>query len=119
MSVWSPTLGANRPRHSHEFGVRHARAKGRAIAPDRLFRRPADPNQISNTALQIQPPPAPKPDPTPPAPAEDPLQKLARRAAEKEKSLNSYQIRIRRKETIDDKDQPLEYILFKYRRAPL
>src|SRR5437763_5572564 len=90
---------------------------GRAEPNVPEFRGTADPYQISNTALQIQPPPAPKPDATPVT--EDPLQKLARRAAEKEKGLNSYQVRIRRKETIDDKDQPLEYILFKYRRAPL
>src|SRR5437763_213196 len=91
---------------------------GRAEPNVPEFRGAADPYQISNTALQIQPPPAPRPDATPP-PAEDPLLKLARRAAEKAKGLNSYQVRIRRKETIDDKDQPLEFILFKYRRAPL
>ena len=44
---------------------------------------------------------------------------LARRAAEKERELNTYQIRVRRKETINDKDEPMEYILFKYRRVPL
>ena len=91
---------------------------GRAEPKTPDFRASADPYQISNTALQIQPPPPPKPD-TPLPPPEDPLQKLARRAAEKEKGLGSYQVRIRRKETIDDKDQPLEYILCKSRRAPL
>jgi hypothetical protein len=82
------------------------------------FRAAADPYLVSNTALQIQPPPPPKPD-SPPTAAEDPLQRLARRAAERERELNSYQVRVRRKETINDKDQPMEYILFKYRRAPL
>jgi hypothetical protein len=103
------TTGCFWPRYSKPG---HAEPK----APE--FRAAPDPYQVSNTALQIQPPPAPKAD-APVPQSEDPLQKLARRAAEKEKSLNSYQIRIRRKETIDDKDQPLEYILFKYRRAPL
>lgn len=91
---------------------------GRAEPKAPEFRASADSYQISSTALQIQPPPPPKTDPPLP-PAEDPLQKLARRAAEKEKGLNSYLIRIRRKETIDDRDQPLEYILCKYRRVPL
>ena len=99
------------------FWPRAARP-GRAEPSVPEFRAAADPYQISNTTLQINPPPPPKPGEPQPS-AEDLLLKLARRTSEKEKALNTYQVRIRRKETIDDKDQPLEYILFKYRRAPL
>jgi hypothetical protein len=91
---------------------------GRAEPNVPEFRASADATPVSNTALQINPPPAPKPEPLQPS-NDDPLPKLAKRAAEKEKTLDSYVVRIRRKETIDDKDQPMEYILFKYRRVPL
>src|SRR5712691_5552294 len=74
--------------------------QGRAEPNVPEFRASADGNPVSNTALQINPPPAPKSEPPQPS-SDDPLQKLAKRAAEKEKALDSYVVRIRRKETID------------------
>src|SRR5579871_590577 len=47
------------------------------------------------------------------------LKRLARRAADQEKTLNNYVCRIRRREQVNGKDQPEEIILLKYCRAPL
>ncbi len=70
-----------------------------------------------NAPMTITPPPAPKFDSS--NPEESPLHRLAMKASEREKLLNSYIVRIKRHETIDGKDQPEEIILFKFRRAPL
>jgi hypothetical protein len=64
-------------------------------------------------------------EPPPPVPEksgtseESPLQRLARIAADSEKKLDNYLVRVRRRETVNGEDQPLEYILCKFRRAPL
>jgi hypothetical protein len=47
------------------------------------------------------------------------LKRLARRAAEQEKSMNNYMCRIRRREQVNGKDQPEEIIMLKFCRAPL
>jgi len=47
------------------------------------------------------------------------LKRLARRAADQEKTLNNYVCRIRRREQVNGKDQPEEIIMLKYCRAPL
>jgi hypothetical protein len=83
---------------------------------------------------QMQPPapePLPKIDPPPPpvaketpatpvARSEDSLvRQLTNKAMEKEKSLNSYICRLRRREQASGKTEPMEVIMLKYRRSPL
>jgi len=65
----------------------------------------------------ILPPPPPRMDSL--SAEESPLHRLARQASESEKKLGSYLVRIRRRETVNGEDHPLEYILCKYQRAPL
>ncbi|MFL5341730.1 MAG: DUF1571 domain-containing protein [Gemmataceae bacterium] len=68
--------------------------------------------------MAITPPPMPKLDGGSQS-DESPLHRLAARAAERERTLNAYYVRIKRHETINGKDEPEEIILFKFRRAPL
>jgi hypothetical protein len=67
--------------------------------------------------VTITPPPPPKLDSA--NPDESPLHRLALKAAESERSLNSYIVRVRRHDMTDGKEQPEEIILCKFRRAPL
>jgi hypothetical protein len=70
---------------------------------------------------KITPPPAPKDVPAQPVgrTEDSPVRKLANKAVEKEKELNTYIVRLRRREQASGKTEPMEVILLKYRRAPL
>jgi len=98
---------ALRPRNSAKPET--ARAQMQPPAPDPLPR--------------IEPPPPPLLKETPARPVvradESPLRQLANKALEKEKSLNSYICRLRRREQASAKTEPMEVIMLKYRRSPL
>jgi hypothetical protein len=72
--------------------------------------------------LDIKPPPPPIPGEqvsfVKDEPGDSPLKRLALRAAEGEKKLSNYMVRIRRRELLDGKS-PDETILLKYRRTPI
>lgn len=72
--------------------------------------------QMTNPPPSITPPPRPD---TPSSAEESALRRLARRAVDKERTLDAYYVRLRRREAVDGKEQPEEIILFKYRRAPV
>lgn len=72
--------------------------------------------------LDIKPPPPPIPEQAislvKDEPTVSPLKRLALKAAEGEKKLSNYMVRIRRREMVDGK-APEETILLKYRHAPI
>ncbi|HEV3260430.1 MAG TPA: DUF1571 domain-containing protein [Gemmataceae bacterium] len=53
-----------------------------------------------------------------PAPTPSDLRRLQRQAAQHFASLNSYVARMRRRETVNGKDEPDELMLFKFRKQP-
>ncbi len=91
---------------------------GRVIAGDR-----SAPVASDDPARETDPLPPPLPGQTTGLERDESnrsaLKRLARRAAEQEKSLGNYMCRIRRREQVSGKDQPEEIILLKYCRAPL
>jgi hypothetical protein len=83
---------------------------------------PASVLPIGDSPIDIKPPPPPIPgEPVSfikDEPGDSPLKRLALKAAEGEKKLNNYMVRIRRRELLDGKT-PDETIMLKYRRTPL
>ena len=80
------------------------------------------PQQPPDPLPKIEPPPLPLPKETPATPVaradESPLRQLVNKAIEKEKSLNNYICRLRRREQASGKTEPMEVIMLKYRRSP-
>ncbi|HEV3143714.1 MAG TPA: DUF1571 domain-containing protein [Gemmataceae bacterium] len=97
---------ALRPRHPANQEM--ARGQMQPPAPDPL--------------PKIEPPPPPTPKETPAQPVvrseDSQLRRLANKALEKEKTLNSYICRLRRRERPSGKSEPMEVIMVKYRRSP-
>jgi hypothetical protein len=92
---------------------------GEHLAP--TFRAQMDPPP-PDPPPKIAPPPPPMKEvqALPVARTEDsPLRKLANKALAKEKTLNTYIVRLRRREQANGKTEPMEVILLKYRQAPL
>lgn len=96
------------------FGIIPRRESPRTDVPE--YRGASAQNQTAPPVITAPPPPK---DETSTATEDNPLKRLVRKATEAEKTLNSYMVRIRRRETVNGLDQPLEYILCKYRRGPL
>jgi hypothetical protein len=81
------------------------------------------PSPPNNPLPKIEPPPPPVLKETPAQPVvrsdESPLRRLANKALEKEKTLNNYICRLRRREQASGKTAPMEIIMVEYRRSPL
>jgi hypothetical protein len=61
----------------------------------------------------------PEPDPKDSAGDQTTVLRIAERAVAAERSMNTYQVQIRRRESVSGAARPLELALLKYRRAPL
>src|SRR5262245_2218756 len=99
------------------FALRSHRSTNKETARAQMQQPQPDPPP------KIEPPPPPALKETPAQPvgraADSPLRQLANKALEKEKSMNSYICRLRRREQASGKSEPMEVILLKYRRSPL
>lgn len=80
----------------------------------RTMAQPAEPAPAQNPA---PPPRTADTVPTPPVPR-DPLRQLQQRAAERYASIDSYIVRLRRREQVNGKDGPEETLLVKFRKEP-
>jgi hypothetical protein len=93
------------------------------VPPPPLGRGDVNPRVAPANAAAI-PPPAPSPQPppiatTPPTTAEaNPLRRLHQQAVEKYAGIDSYIVRLTRRELVNGKAHPEEVLLFKFRKQP-
>jgi hypothetical protein len=98
-----------------------ARPQAVRTAPLAPTLRIAEPPPAAATALVAQPPVPPPPEGpahTPPAPAESKLRRLHRLAAEEYAGIDSYIVRVTRREQVNGKAHPQEIIRFTFRKEP-
>jgi len=97
------------------FALRNKHAVNKEVARGQMQPSPADPPPM------LTAPPPPKEIEAQPVGRSDNLtvRRIANKALDKEKALDTYILRLRRREQASGKTEPMEVIMLKYRRTPL
>jgi len=108
----TPAARTTAPASPAPAPVQPVAAQGSAAAPTLT----SGPAPASSQTIQAPPPPLPQPSKAALSP--DPLRFLYQQAQEKYAGIDSYIVRMTRREQVNGKNQPEEVMMFKFRKEP-